>query len=135
MTSLNITKTQQPECETQSCEAKQGQQIRYARPQYRVRQLDTSYVAEVDLPGVQKGAVELSVADGVLELSAARSWSDRENWSPLAGVVEDGLNYKLRLELSDEIDPEKISAELQDGVLKLTFAKAEEKKPRRIAIS
>lgn len=109
--------------------------MRYARPQYGVQELDTEFVATVDLPGVPKGAVELSVADGVLELVAARSWSERADWSPLAGVVEDGLSYRLLLELGDQVDVGNISADLHDGVLKLTLAKAEEKKPRRIAVN
>lgn len=134
MTLLNITKTQKPDCQTASCETKQGENIRYTRPQYRVQELDTHYVADIDLPGVPKGSVDLSVADGVLEVNGSRQWADRGDWSPLAGVVEDGLNYRLRLELGDEIDADKISAELEEGVLKLTFGKAEEKKPRRIAI-
>ncbi|MDQ8182307.1 Hsp20/alpha crystallin family protein [Pelagicoccus sp. SDUM812005] len=135
MTLLNITKTQQPECSTASRDATSGEKRRFARPQYRVRELDTQYTAEVDLPGVPKDGVELSVADGVLEISAARGWKDRADWSPLAGVAEDGLTYRLNLELGDAVDAGKISAELQDGVLKLTFGKAEEKKPRRIAIA
>jgi HSP20 family protein len=135
MTLLNITKTQQPECSTSSCGSQKGGNLRCERPQYRVQELDTGFVAEVDLPGVPKGSVELSVADGVLEISATRGWQDRTDWSPLAGVAEDGLAYRLRLELGDQVDAEKITAELQDGVLKLNLAKAEEKKPRRIAIN
>ena len=134
MTLLNITSAQQPEGKPSPCESRQGEQIRCVRPQYRIHEQDTSYVAEVDLPGVPKGSVELSVADGVLEIAATRSWLQRSEWSPLAGVSEDGVNYRLRLELGDELDSETISAELADGRLTLTFAKAEEKKPRRIAI-
>ncbi len=134
MTLLNITKTQQPKCETASCETKQGDKIRYVRPQYRVQELDTHFSAEVDLPGVPKGSVELSVADGALEIVGARNWEGRADWSPLAGVLEDGLSYRLRLNLGDEVDAGKISASLESGVLKLTLGKAEEKKPRRIAI-
>lgn len=135
MTLLNITNTQQPECKSSSCETKQGEKVRSTRPRYRVRALDTEFVATVDLPGVTKDAVELSVVDGVLEITGTRSWQDRDGWNALAGVVEDGLSYRLRLELGDQVDAEKISADLQDGVLKLTLAKAEEKKPRRITVS
>ncbi|MDQ8185980.1 Hsp20/alpha crystallin family protein [Pelagicoccus sp. SDUM812002] len=135
MTLLNITKTQQPQCSASNGATQQEEQIRYERPQYRVQELDTGFVAEVDLPGVPKDAVELSVTDGVLEISATRGWGDRNDWSPLAGVAEDGLTYRLRLELADQVDAENITAELVEGVLKLTLGKAEEKKPRRIAIS
>ncbi len=134
MTLLNITKPQTPECKAASCETELDKRVRYSRPQFRVQELDTEYVATVDLPGVPKGDVTLTVAEGVLEIVGARNWAGRDAWSPLAGVVEDGLSYRLKLALGDEVDAEKISADLQDGVLKLTLVKAEEKKPRRIAI-
>lgn len=139
MTLLNITKTNQPEaksaCQSESSECKQGEQLRYARPAYRVQKMDTSYQVAVDLPGVPKGGVEIVLEDGVLEIQGIRSWTDRQDWSPLAGAAEDGLTYRLCLSLGDEVSSEGISADLNDGVLKLTLAKAEEKKPRRIAVN
>lgn len=135
MTLLNISTPQQPECKTASCEAKQAESSRCVRPTYRVREVDTGYLAAVDLPGVPKDSIEISVAEGVLEVVGKRAWSGRDGWSPLAGVVEDGLSYRLRLSLGDEVDGEKISANLEAGVLNLTLGKAEEKKPRRIAVN
>lgn len=137
MTLLNITKTKQPETKTacESSECKQGEQLRYARPAYRVQKADASYQVAVDLPGVPKGGVEIVLEDGVLEIQGTRSWSDRSDWSPLAGAAEDGLTYRLRLSLGDEVSTEGITANLDDGVLKLTLAKAEEKKPRRIEVN
>ncbi|RZL58980.1 MAG: Hsp20/alpha crystallin family protein, partial [Variovorax sp.] len=37
--------------------------------------------------------------------------------------------------LSPELDPEKVSAELSNGVLRLSIPKADHAKPRRITIS
>jgi len=43
--------------------------------------------------------------------------------------------FELVLTHDNTIDSEKIDAELKDGVLRLTLAKAESAKPRKISIS
>ncbi|MBK1878470.1 Hsp20/alpha crystallin family protein [Pelagicoccus mobilis] len=136
MTTLNVTKNTKTECPT-ACQAEAGdaKRVRNVRPQYRVRELDTEFVVTVDVPGVAKEAVDVSLVDGVLEISGTRSWAQRGDWKPLAGVSEDDVVYRLRLAIGDEVDGEKISADLNAGVLKLTLAKAEDKKPRRIAVN
>ena len=47
--------------------------------------------------------------------TAVRGWQDRAEWSPLAGVAEDGLAYRLRLELGDQVDAEKITLAVTKG--------------------
>lgn len=136
MTNLKVEKNSDSECST-ACQAQgaETKRVRNVRPQYRVRELDTEYAVAVDVPGVAKNEVEVSLVDGVLEISASRSWSDRTDWNPLAGISEDGVKYLLRLAVGDEVDGEKISANLEAGVLSITLAKAEDKRPRRIAVN
>jgi HSP20 family molecular chaperone IbpA len=45
------------------------------------------------------------------------------------------VNYFRQFELSDKVDESKISADLKHGVLTLTLPKAEEAKPRKIAVA
>ena len=136
MTNLNVTKNTQAECST-ACqnESTEAQRISKVRPQYRVSEGNTEYVVTVDVPGVAKEAVEVSLVEGVLEISATRSWENRGDWSPLAGVSEDHVVYRLRLAAGDEIDGNNITADLNTGVLKLTLSKAEDRKPRRIEVN
>lgn len=139
MTLLNVLKNNQPEASkgaaaNPTSEDQQAQKIATVRPRYRVEELDTSYVAEIDMPSVSKDDLEVSLVDGVLDIVGNRGWSANADWKPVAGEAEQGVAYRLRLAIGDEVDAEKISANLENGVLVLTLAKAEEKKPRRIAI-
>ncbi|MBC2606044.1 Hsp20/alpha crystallin family protein [Pelagicoccus albus] len=132
MSLLNVTKKGQPTAETS--EGNQSSHVRYVRPVYQIEEQDSAYQVQVDLPGVVKDQVEITLADGVLEILGSREWVNRKDWNPLAGVSEDGLVYRLRLDVSEEVDGESIAADFEYGVLRLTLSKAEEKKPRRIAI-
>ena len=45
------------------------------------------------------------------------------------------VNFFRQFELSDEVDEEKISADLKHGVLTLKLPKAEKAKPRKIEVA
>lgn len=139
MNLLNIKKNETPASSNEespvTSQGTQSEELYYRRPRYRVQEHDAEFRVTVDLPGVPKNEVEISVVEGILEIDASRRWEDRESWSPLAGVAEDGVAYRLRLSLGDAVDGEAISANLENGVLLLVLAKAVEKKPRRIEIN
>jgi HSP20 family molecular chaperone IbpA len=86
-----------------------------------------------DLPGVPKDKLSVRidgenlVIDGEIALEMARNLE--------ATHVEVGLpRYRRVFTLSKELDPERLSAELKHGVLKLQIQKAEHAKPRRIEV-
>ena len=85
-----------------------------------------------DLPGVKRENVDIDVREGVLSLTATLA-STPENWQPLYGEYQLG-GYSRRFTLGEKLDPSKITANMQDGVLTLVLPKAEQHKPRKIQI-
>ncbi|MDQ8202750.1 Hsp20/alpha crystallin family protein [Pelagicoccus sp. SDUM812003] len=132
MTFLNIVKKNKASNASQRGAATA---VRYVRPRYRIHETDTGYQAQVDLPGVSRKGLEVNVQDGALEIVASRDWTAPETWRQLGGSSEQGLSYRLRLAIGEEIDSEGIKAEVANGVLHLALPKSEAQQPRRIAIN
>jgi HSP20 family protein len=88
----------------------------------------------LEMPGVNKDAVDISIKDDVLTVSGRLDFSKYEGLQPIYTEYNIG-NYRRSFALSNKIDQDKISAEIRDGVLTLILPKAEEAKPRRIKIS
>ena len=87
-----------------------------------------------ELPGVEKDQLEVQVHQDTLTLRGAR---------PPAAERPDAYHRRERrsgtftrtLQLPYRIDPDRIEAQLENGVLRLSLPRPAEDKPRRIAIS
>ncbi len=106
---------------------------RSAAPSVDLIEQADGYALYVDLPGVDKKDLELSVENNVLSLKGerketrdARLFFRKESW---AGT------FRRTVALPQAADPEKVKAELKDGVLTIVIGKREELKPRQIAVS
>jgi HSP20 family protein len=86
-----------------------------------------------DLPGVPRDRLNLQVEADTLTIEGEVSLDTPEGME--ATHAEIGLpRYRRVFTLSKELDSEKVSAELRNGVLKLRIPKAEHAQPRRIEV-
>jgi len=88
----------------------------------------------LEMPGVEKANVDVRVEEGVLFVEGRLDLNKYRGLQPLYTEYNIG-NYARSFRLSNEIDQDKIGAELKDGVLSLTLPKVEKAKPRTISIS
>ena len=86
-----------------------------------------------DLPGVKSDELNIDLRDNVLTLTA--------DVTPWEGADEEDLlieyeigRYFRQFTLSEVIDQDKIDAQLNDGVLRLTLPKVEKATPRKISV-
>ena len=63
-----------------------------------------------------------------------RAWVAPAEWSALYRETR-RANFELNLSHGSDVEVDKISAEMKDGILRLTLPKAEAVKPRKIAIN
>jgi HSP20 family protein len=87
----------------------------------------------LEMPGVDKDAVEVRVENDVLTIDGSVDFSKYQGLSPVYTEYNVG-NYARSFQLSNKIDQERISAELQEGVITLTLPKAERAKPRKVKV-
>ncbi len=95
-----------------------------------IRETDTSYTLDVEMPGFKKEDIQVCLNDGYLTVSAEKSDKDENG-------KEGGHRY-LRRECSvsctrsyyvgSDIEESSIKAKYEDGMLKLTVPKVQPKK-------
>ena len=105
----------------------------YQTPLIDIHEGPEGLVLEADLPGVTEEGITIQLEDNVLSLHARVTSPVPEG----ARVLHE--EYRVRdfyrsFILSDEVERDKISAELKNGVLRLSLPKAERARTRRIEI-
>ena len=86
-----------------------------------------------DLPGVPKDKLGLRVEADTLTIEGQVGLTTPEGMQASHAEVQ-LPRYRRVFTLSKELDPEKIAAEMNHGVLKLRIPKAEHAQPRKIQI-
>jgi HSP20 family protein len=87
----------------------------------------------LEMPGVSKDNVDVSVENGVLTIEGRIDFQKYEGLQPVYGEYNVG-HYRRSFRISSQVDQDKITAEMRDGVITLALPKTEEAKPRRIAV-
>ena len=87
----------------------------------------------MEMPGVDREDVDVNVENGVLRVEGRLDFSKYEGMQPVYTEYNIG-HYRRSFSLSSKVDQDRISAQMQDGVLTLLLPKAEEAKPRRISV-
>ena len=91
------------------------------------------YLLKVEMPGVNKEGLEISVENNELTILGWRSLPAIEG--ALIHRESRPENFRRAFELDPSIDTAKVSARIEQGILTLTLPKAEQVKPRKITVS
>ena len=103
------------------------------KPRYSSHYSADQWEILVQLAGVKKEQLTVTIENEIMEIEATRLLDAPEDWKPLAEYPAE-KNYRLRLDVGPEVNPEGVTAELTDGVLDLRLPLREEVKPRTIEV-
>ena len=105
----------------------------FAVPSASVIEAADGYTLEVEMPGVNKEGLEVSVENNELTIVGRRHLPTVEG--ALIHHESRSENFRRTFELDPSIDADKINAKIDQGLVTLTLPKAEHVKPRKIAVS
>jgi len=106
---------------------------RYYSPYADIYETDEALAVVMEMPGVEKKDLDVGIDKDVLKVDGRIDFSKYADMEPVYAEYNVG-HYARSFALGSAIDQEKISANLEDGVLILTLPKAKHAQPRKIAI-
>lgn len=101
-------------------------------PRFEVKERADAYVFTADLPGVKDADLDISLHNGVLAISGKRESEERKEGESYFLYERQYGTFSRSFSLPDVADPDKVDAQLKDGVLTLTVGKRQEAKPKKI---
>ncbi len=91
-------------------------------------------VLTMDLPGLTSDDLEIELVDGYLSMRGERKRPELAEGSRFARTERAFGKFERRLKLPDGVDPDKVTASMDNGVLSLIVPKPERMIPRSISI-
>jgi HSP20 family protein len=110
-----------------------AQSEQFLAPAASVIEVGDGYTLEVEMPGVKKDGLDISIENNELTIIGRRSFPTMQG--TLIHHESRPENFRRTFELDPSIDADKISAKIEQGLVTLTLPKAEHVKPRKIAVS
>jgi HSP20 family protein len=123
----NITQTQ-----NQGTRAERQTNRGFVMPPANISASTNEYLVEVEMPGVDKSGLEITVEGNELTIIGHRKGDTPQGQLYYSEWPE--ADFRRVFELGPDVDTTKINAQLEQGVLKLRLPKSEKAKPRKIQI-
>ena len=103
-------------------------------PALDLYQTNDDVVAVVELPGMRKDEIEISLHDGTLTISGERK-EEKAGEEKSARTERFVGKFRRSVSLPTRVDGSKVSATYKDGILTVTLPKADEVKPKQIQVN
>ena len=114
--------------------ARQGQLFTGWSPALDLYQNNDNAVAVIELPGMRKEDIEISLHDGTLAISGERK-RETSNGEKAERTERYVGKFRRSIALPTRVNANKVSATYRDGILTVTLPKAEVAKPKQIQVT
>ncbi len=100
-----------------------------------IRQTDSAYVLEASVPGFRPEDVEVTFDNGVLTVRGERREESERKEGEYVRRERRAASVYRQVSLPSEVEPERISAGFEHGVLTVTVPRTPRAQPKRIPVS
>ncbi|MEP6821748.1 MAG: Hsp20/alpha crystallin family protein [Chthoniobacterales bacterium] len=104
-------------------------------PALDLYQTTDDVVAVLELPGMKKDDIEISLHDGMLTISGERKDESAEAGKDDGRTERFVGKFRRSITMPTRVDSSKVNASYKDGILTVTLPKAEEVKAKQIQIT
>ncbi|MBN1756210.1 Hsp20/alpha crystallin family protein [bacterium] len=104
-------------------------------PEVDIYENEDTLNVEVEVPGIQKEDINISVSNNVLTISGKKELEKEEKDRNYHRVERTYGEFRRTFTLPSGMDTEKIKASYKSGVLKVTLPKEEKAKPKEIPVT
>jgi HSP20 family protein len=99
-----------------------------------ISETDKEYLIRAELPGLRKEDVKVTLTDNVLTIEGERRRQSEEKGEKFHRVESFYGSFTRAFSLPDNVKADAVRCEGKDGMLTVHIPKAEQKKPKEIAI-
>lgn len=110
-----------------------GQGPRVWAPLVNVAESEDAVTVTLDVPGVDRDAIDVQLTADTLTVRGERKW-ERKEGENYAHVERPYGSFQRSFTLGVPVQSDRVSATYRDGVLAVTLPKAEALKPRKVQI-
>jgi HSP20 family protein len=103
-------------------------------PAMDIAENDSEVTASLELPGLKREDIKVSVQDDVLTVTGEKKQEQTEDAGRVHKVERSYGYFKRVVSLPTSVDAGKVKATYKDGLLTISLPKTESKKPKEIAI-
>ena len=103
-------------------------------PAVDIFETEKELVLSAEIPGIDEKDIEIKVEDNTLSLKGERKFEKETKEENYHRLERSYGSFFRAFTLPNSIDPERIQAAHENGVLKITMPKREERQPRKVKI-
>lgn len=103
-------------------------------PAMDLSETDTDYWVRIELPGVKKEDVEITITQDILTIKGKRQREQKEEKEGYHRVERYYGEFQRSVRLPGGVDADKVEATYKDGVLEIRLPKREESKTKHIEV-
>jgi len=103
-------------------------------PVVDIAEHDDDYIVKVELPGVNKDEVKITLESNILTIRGEKKQEKETKKENLHRVERSYGSFQRSFTLPTTVKSDKIDASYKDGILTIALPKAEEAKPKQIEV-